>query len=286
MRDHYFRTLLLVLSSIFLYKLDILSWIKTSKKANETLPQKIHRWVFSVPNHLPTSFRELERNSLEVTLTELQQEKYLQYFKELDSQLFFGVSYGFLCETFKKMYGLKHEEKEKILKKTGYFRKINQQCCGLTLTQFIDICKETYDSQKYLGSFISFLDQIFAVSAQGLSAYTKKERTIFYRRKEIISLYSSEAAQKRKVVLSLLAENFKDPIKSLEKKLDEKGYNLSLREKIFALTVQKNYFKQLKLCCKNDSQSIDNTIQFLDNHIEFINSKYNENFKKDITHYF
>lgn len=168
-------------------------------------------------------------------------------FLRVDRQLSFGFGYKYLYQVYKAM-GIKMDEKTKksFFEKSGYFRKLNQASCAMTLTQFLKDLHERYSEGKKdpdfkFPSFQDFVDDFMANADKTVPKQKAWEKIHFKRRSEIMTLNSIYKEDKQHQMFLILDERPLEKIDKIIEELENSNYSVSIYEKIFLIKAELDY---------------------------------------------
>ncbi len=157
----------------------------------EPIRKKLRRWILGEKN-LPLQSITEQKISPVVpqTLTETQIKQLGAVFREMDEQLHFGFGFKYLARIYKALgVTMTDKERNEFLRKTGYFRKLNQDSAGIPLAIFLEdlatrvSLKSEEERAAFIVQFIQKMRELFpkvaskaaAVGAQILQA-SKRSR--------------------------------------------------------------------------------------------------------------
>ena len=236
----------------------------------EPFRNKLRRWIFAEKNKKPLSIMEseikLKYDLSENTLYELGEE-----YHKIDNTLFFGISYHYLATIFEKL-GLIENEEEKldVYDRSGYGRRINQQCCGMQLKNFLEMLevkmkaleKKSKKNKDFINPYKNFEDfvrDIIHKLKENKNEHKDWERNLVNQRQEIMILNSGYKLQKIKKICEILSENPEMELDELDEELMKNSYSMSVYEKIFILKSKIGY---LNLIIDNYDNKLQDTQSF------------------------
>lgn len=223
----------------------------------EPFRNKLRRWIFAEKNDKPLSLMEseikLKYNLSDNTLYELGEEFY-----KIDKSLFFGISYHYLATIYEKL-GLiaDEEEKEDVYERSNYGRKINQECCGMQLKNFLEMLelkmkslekkskKKKNNFQNPYNNFEDFVKDVLQKLKENKNDHKDWERNLVNQRQEIMILNSAYKLEKIKKICEILSKNPDLDLDELDEELMKKSYSMSVYEKIFILKSKIGYLNLL-----------------------------------------
>ena len=115
----------------------------------EPARKKLRRWVLGERNLPPESLTQQDLGPEAAHYSPALLRDLSELFLAADRELSFGFGFKFLLNVFKQM-SLRFDAKEKkeFYVRSGYFRRLNQVSCAMTLPDFLRFLRERFEQQK------------------------------------------------------------------------------------------------------------------------------------------
>lgn len=149
---------------------------------------------------------------------------------------------------------------EEVYRQSGYGRKINQQCSGLSFKTLMDLLHKKYlevekhskkaKIQNRFPSYEAFLEEFFGQFSTLRPKMRQWDEQVLRLRHEVITLNSKSKPAKLKCITECLKEDPLIPEELLDQKLGKQNFTLSIYEKLFIQSSQYYLATQLYLNLK------------------------------------